>query len=208
MCRLAETHTGIASICAAIVGLELVLVGCFMEQILLTCLAGAALVLLALVVYRCRPGWRQFWLIVPLVPVLLLASAELYAEQQMRLGREYYRERDYARAQEHFVCCARFQPVGLSNAAHHMIAVCYMRMGQEETAYRLFREGLDQDPGSFGALRGLADLYMTAKDERFRKPYEAVRMAERLVPAAGNPGERQLALWTLERARREAGISD
>lgn len=208
VCAVWRKRAGVASICAAIVGLELVLVGCIMGQILLTCLAGGALVLLTLVVYRYRPGWRQFWLIVPLVPVLLLAGAELCAAQQMRWGRECYRERDYARAQEHFVCCARYRSIGLNNASHHMIAVCHMRLGQEETAYRLFRDGLDHDPRSFSALRGLADLYMTARDERFRKPHEAVRMAKRLVPAAGNPGEKQLALWTLERARREAGISD
>jgi hypothetical protein len=152
---------------------------------------------------RWRPGWPALWQIPPLLPAFLLAGVQFYAEHQMQLGLQHHRDGDYGRALEHYVRCARFRPIGLRGTARCRIAVCHKYLGQEETAHRLFLSGLERNPEDYCYLHGMADLYLTARDERFRNPHEAVRLAERLVTASDSPGEAQLAQRLLEHARQE-----
>ncbi|MFH1746075.1 MAG: hypothetical protein ABIG44_03410 [Planctomycetota bacterium] len=201
---ICRRRPGSLVVCAALILPELLLAGAFMEQPVLTAVAGGILVVLALRVYRWRPRWGVIWQIVPVVPVMLLAAVQGYATQQMRLGRECFGARDYASARQHFTNCANARPLGLASSARYEIARCCVRLGEEETAHGMYLRYLEEDPAGYGPLRGLTELYLTARDERFRRPAEALYLAERLVPAARDPAERELAQRLLDRARRAA----
>jgi tetratricopeptide (TPR) repeat protein len=140
---------------------------------------------------------------VALAPVLVLAGVQLYAAEQMHLGLEYHLRGDYARALPHYERAARCRPLG-AEAAQCRVAICLTRLGREAEAQAIFLSGVERCPDDFGFLDGLADLYLTARDERFRRPRAAVGLAERMVALAREPAFRQYAQRVLEQARRQA----
>jgi tetratricopeptide (TPR) repeat protein len=94
----------------------------------------------------------------------------------VRLGMEFYRRGDGAKAQEHFAVAVKIDPtfVGVETA----LAVQREREGRPESAVKLYREALRRNPQSVTALNNLAFLLATHRDAALRDGAEAVRLAE------------------------------
>ena len=119
----------------------------------------------------------------------------------VRLGMEFYRQGNGAKAQEHFAVAVRIDPtfVGVETA----LGLQREQEGRPDSAVKLYREALRRNPESVSALNNLAWLLATHQDAAIRNGTEALHLAERAAQLTGRKDP--AILDTLSAAYAEAG---
>ena len=166
--------------------------------------ASAVAALVAATILLCRVRLRRAHLynLVPLVPLILVGSVEVYAWQQARAGLACERRGEPLRALAHYERVRDLKPTGTEVFAIYRTAVVLQGLGKEEGAYEVLAAGLENDPRSAWLNFGLAELYLDSSDARYQKPREALQMAEALVPATEHAYLHDQVLSLRERARQ------
>ena len=144
--------------------------------------AVAALVAAAILLCRVRVRRAHCLNFVPLIPVLLVASVELYAWNEVRLGLACERADELPEALEHYGRARRVRPMATETRAIYRTALVQRRLNDDASAYQALTQGLKDEPTSILLTFGLARLYLDASDPNIRRPREALRLVDELFP--------------------------
>ncbi len=139
---------------------------------------------------------------VVLVPLLALGAAEAYAYQHLRVADAYSRAGQWRQALAAYEEARRFRPVAGTAPSLYLSALCHRRLGEIETALRLYEDCLRRFPGNTTAAFGLALLCLHEKDPAHHDPRRAIALMEEAIAAARSPEQRAAYQRVLDDARR------
>lgn len=122
--------------------------------------------------------WRHPAQLLPLLPLAAFAAAEVYSHDQMRRGHQCRAQGAHAAALMHFRQARLLRPLDGDADALYWVAMSHRELGQEQEAYEIYREFLARHPRDLPMRYGLAHLLLHAREERFRRPDQGLRMLE------------------------------